>query len=159
MALSVVSRFSSWWEAKFNCFVWFCFGFFVPLENISLICRRHHCRWRAPNFDLCSALMAIEQWGFVSVPHLRHGASVYNGHLCDIHTYCLALSSGATTTCFYELGLSRLEFVYPTFRWRGERSSPLNQRRGFNLRNSRKHISPSMLWLIIFNMKWLWLAL
>ena len=36
------------------------------------------------NFDLCSALMhmAIEQWGFISVPHLLwHGASVYNGHL------------------------------------------------------------------------------
>ena len=32
--------------------------------------------------DLCSALMAIEQWGFFSVPHLLwHGASVYNGHL------------------------------------------------------------------------------
>ena len=27
-------------------------------------------------------LMAIEQWGFLSVPHLlRHGASFYNGHL------------------------------------------------------------------------------
>ena len=31
---------------------------------------------------LCSALMAIEQWGFFSVPHLMgDGASVYNGHL------------------------------------------------------------------------------
>ena len=40
------------------------------------------CRWRASNFDLCSALMAIVQWGFFSVPHLLwHGASVYNGHL------------------------------------------------------------------------------
>ena len=30
-------------------------------------------------FYLCSALMAIEQWGFFSVPHLLwHGASVYN---------------------------------------------------------------------------------
>ena len=37
---------------------------------------------RAANFDLCSALMAIEQWGFFSMPHLLwHGASVYNGHL------------------------------------------------------------------------------
>ena len=33
-------------------------------------------------FWLCSALMAIEQWGFFSVPHLLwHGASVYNGLL------------------------------------------------------------------------------
>ena len=58
-----------------------CLGFFVPLENFSLIWRRHHYRWKAANFDLCSALMAIEQWGFFSVPHLLwHGASVYNGH-------------------------------------------------------------------------------
>ena len=33
-------------------------------------------------FYLCSAHMAIEQWGSFSVPHiLWHGASVYNGHL------------------------------------------------------------------------------
>ena len=42
--------------------------------------RRHH--WRVANFDLCSALMAIEQWVFFGVPHLLwHGASVYNGYL------------------------------------------------------------------------------
>ena len=29
----------------------------------SLIWRRHQYRWRATNFDLYSALMAIEQWG------------------------------------------------------------------------------------------------
>ena len=58
------------------------FGFFVPLENLLLIWRRHHNRWRAANFDLCSALMGIEQWGFFSVPHLMwHGTSVSNGHL------------------------------------------------------------------------------
>ena len=57
--------------------------FFVPLENFSLIWKRHNCRWRAANLDLCSALMAIiEQWGFFSVPHLLwHGASIYDGHL------------------------------------------------------------------------------
>ena len=56
--------------------------FIVPLENFSLIWRRHHYRWRAANFALCSALMAIEQRGFSSVPHLLwHGASLYNGHL------------------------------------------------------------------------------
>ena len=57
-----------------------CFGYFVPLENCSVIWRRH--QWRTANFDRCSALMAIEHWGFFSVPHLLwHGASVYNGHL------------------------------------------------------------------------------
>ena len=33
-------------------------------------------------FDLCSAIMAIKQWGFFNVSHLLwHGASVNNGHL------------------------------------------------------------------------------
>ena len=41
-----------------------------------------HYLWRVANFDLCSALMAIEQWRFFSVPHLLwHGVSVYNGYL------------------------------------------------------------------------------
>ena len=57
------------------------FGLFVPLENLLLIWRSHHYRWSATNFDLCSALMPIEQWGFFSMPHLLwHGASIYNGH-------------------------------------------------------------------------------
>ena len=43
--------------------------FFVQLENFSLVWRRQLCRWRVANFDSCSALMAIEQWGFFNVPH------------------------------------------------------------------------------------------
>ena len=59
-----------------------CLVFFVPLENFSLIWSRHHCRWRAANFDPCSELMAIELWGFFSVSYLLwHGESVYNGQL------------------------------------------------------------------------------
>ena len=38
-------------------------------ENYSLICRPQHCRWRAANFDFCSALMAIEHWGFCDTGH------------------------------------------------------------------------------------------
>ena len=57
-----------------------CLGFIVPLENVSLIWRRHHYRWIVANFDLCSALMAIDLWEFFSVPHLLF-ISVYNGHL------------------------------------------------------------------------------
>ena len=48
------------------------------------IWRRYLCRWKAANFDLCSALIwpLIEQWWFFSVPHrLQHGVSAYNGHL------------------------------------------------------------------------------
>ena len=44
--------------------------------------RRHHYRWGPSNFDLNSALKAIYQWGFFSVPHLLwYGSSFYNGHL------------------------------------------------------------------------------
>ena len=39
---------------------------FVPLENFSLIWRRHHYRWRE---TLYSSLMAIEQWGFFKMCH------------------------------------------------------------------------------------------
>ena len=80
-------------------------GLIVPLDNFLLIRTHHHYRWRAPNFDLCSALMAIEQWGFFSGPHLlRHGPTVYNGHLRGPVTLTpiagrLAVSSGAVTTC------------------------------------------------------------
>ena len=66
-------------------FVEITLGLFVgvyPLKNFSLIWRCHHCRWRAANFALCSVLMAIEQWGSFNVTLLlRHGPTVYNGHL------------------------------------------------------------------------------
>ena len=48
----------------------------------------------------------------------------------DTHTYCRAFSSGAVTTCFYDLVLSRLNFEHPTFRLQGERSNPLRHPRG-----------------------------
>ena len=55
------------------------FGFYHPAWEF--IWRRHQCRWRAANFDLCSALMANEQWEFFGIPHLPCGAFVYNDHL------------------------------------------------------------------------------
>ena len=55
-------------------------GCYVPLENVSLIWRRHHNRWMAA--DLCSTLMATEQWRLFSVqPLLWLRTSVYNGHV------------------------------------------------------------------------------
>ena len=47
-----------------------------------------------------------------------------------LHTYYRALSSGAVTTCFYDLGMSRLGFEHPTFRLRGQCSNPLRHRVG-----------------------------
>ena len=74
---------------------------------------------------------------FFSVPHLLwHGASAYNGHLRGpvTLTYCRALSSGAITTWFCDLGLSRLGFEHSTFRLRGLCSNLLRYRGGLHLR-------------------------
>ena len=43
----------------------------------------------------------------------------------DTHTYSRAFSSGAVTTCFSDLGLSRLGFEHPIFCLRGQRSNLL----------------------------------
>ena len=52
--------------------------FYGPLENIWLISRRHHCRWRAVNLGLYLALRVFEHGGIFLVPHLLwHEASVF----------------------------------------------------------------------------------
>ena len=82
----------------FVCFV--CLGFIVPLENFSVIWRRSQYRWRAANFDLCSALIAIEQWGFFRAPRLLwHGVPFYNGHLRGLVTQLLA--NVKRWSCYY----------------------------------------------------------
>ena len=73
------------WQATLFCL--FVYGFTSQIKKLSLIWRRHHCRWRTKYFDLYSALMAIRQWGFFNVSHvLWHGKSVYNGHLQGLAT-------------------------------------------------------------------------
>ena len=74
------------WCFYYELLIWYFFYFFFGGggAEVSSHSRMFHynCRWMAANLDLCSALMAIEQWGFFSVPHLVwHGASVYNDHL------------------------------------------------------------------------------
>ena len=54
----------------------------------------------------------------------------------DTHTYCRVFGSGAVTTFFYYLGLSRLEFEYPTFRLWDEHSNPLRHHCGFFFSNN-----------------------
>ena len=66
-------------------------------------------------------------WQF-SVPHLLwHRTSIYNGHLGGhmTHTQCQAFRKGTLTTCFNDIGLSRLGFEHPTFCMRGRCSDPL----------------------------------
>ena len=49
-------------------------GIYPSTREFSPISRRHHCRWRATNFDLFSALIVIEQWEFFNLPRLLwHG--------------------------------------------------------------------------------------
>ena len=52
----------------------------------------------------------------------------YSPITCNTHTYCKAFDKGPVTTCFYDLGLSRLGFEHPIFRMRGQRSNPLRHR-------------------------------
>ena len=120
-----------WQNSNHSVVYWFvcsfvCMGFIVPLQNFSLIWRRHYYRWRAENFDLWSALMAIEQWEYFSVPHLLwHEASIYNGLPRGPETLIPTaerLSSGVVTNCLNDLGLLRLGFEHRTFRLRDQRS-------------------------------------
>ena len=108
-----------------------CLGFFFPLENFSLIWGRHHCRWRAANFELCLALMTVSV-RFLSVQHLLwQGASVYNGPLWGPMTLTLIaerLAVELSLPVLFDLGLSRLGFEHPTFPLLGDRSSPLRGR-------------------------------
>ena len=111
------------WFQRFICLfvcLFVCL-FIVSLEHFSLIWRPHHYRWGAANFDLCSALMAIEQWRFLSVPQLLwHGASFYKGHLrgpLTITPISRAFSSEAVTKGRWmrhsRKTLMTLEFSFP----------------------------------------------
>ena len=107
----------------------------VPLGNFSLIWRRHHCRWRAANFDLCSALMAIEQWRFFNVPHpLRHGLTLYNGHL----------RGPVTLTPVAERRLA-VELSLPVFTTYGQDRSPIFY----------QHVMFQLIWLSSLHNIWL----
>ena len=85
--------------------------------------------------DLCSVLMAIEQWGFCRV---SQKVTVTRGirlswpplRTRDTHTYCRAFCSGAVITRFNDFGVSRLEFEHPIFCMLGERSDQLRHRHG-----------------------------
>ena len=84
-----------------------CLGFCVSLKNFSLIWRCQHCRWRAVNFNLCSAIMAIEQWRFFSEGEACH-TYCETGHsfviatprTLDSQTYCRTFSSLIVYTNF-----------------------------------------------------------
>ena len=125
--ICLISSFNLAWICLFVCM-----EFNVPLENFSVIWWRHHYRLRTANFKLCSTLIAIEQWGFFSVPHLTVTRSVTlywpSTRNRDTNTYCRAFSSSAVTSCFYDIILSRPGCEHTTFCLRGQRSNPLRHR-------------------------------
>ena len=73
-----------------------------------------------------SALMAIEQWGFLSVSQLLcHGASIYNGHVRGpVTPIAERLAVELSLPVFKNIGLSQMGFEHPTFRLRDHRSNP-----------------------------------
>ena len=78
-----------------------CFEFIVQLENVSLIWRRHLCWWGTANFKLCSALMAIEQWGILTCHIYCDTGLLFIMVISEgpgYSTCCPAFGSGAITT-------------------------------------------------------------
>ena len=60
-----------------------------PTQNFSLIWSRHHYQWRAANFDLHSALMAIEQCGFCTCNSTHEHMTTFKE---PWHSYLIKLS-------------------------------------------------------------------
>ena len=57
-------------------------------------------------FDLNSALMTIEQLGFFNVPHLlRHGSTVYSGHLRGPVTESMAVELSLHNCKMYNVSM------------------------------------------------------
>ena len=111
------------------------FGFFVLLENFSLISKHHHYWWKAAFFFyLCMALLVIEQWGFLSVLHrVWHNQTVFIGHLwAPVTLIPVTKRSLAVTTCFNDLGLSRMGFEHPTSACEAKHSKQLRHRSDLN---------------------------
>ena len=124
-------------------------GGFAPLENFSLIWRRHHCRWRAANLTYARHSLFLSSEGFLTCHHYCDmGNPEWSSPMTlDTYTYYRSFSSVAVTTCFYDLGLSRLGFEQPNCCMQGERSNRLchpsgPKKKKYSLRNELKSRSP-----------------
>ena len=77
----------------------------------------------------CKLTYTRHSWPLDSEGSLACHTYCDTGHpfiiLRDTHTCCRAFSSGAVTTCFYDLVLTRLGFERTSFRVRGQRSNLL----------------------------------
>ena len=99
-----------YWRWIYHRYIFCLFGvyhltreFFTNMETTPLPVK-------AVNFDLCSTLISIEQWGFLNVPHLLwNRPTLHNGHPRGPMTLTLVAErlAGAVTICVYDLGLSQ----------------------------------------------------
>ena len=106
------------------------------------------CRWRVANFDLCSALMIIEQWGFLNMPHqLRHGPTLYNHLWSSLRTRDAHLLPSICHYLFLRLRRVATGDRTPISRMRGERSTSTPLRRKIVL----VHWRIRLIYLIVFN--------
>ena len=71
--------------------------FFCPTREFSLIWRRHHNRWRAAKFDLCSALWPLSSEGSLACHTYCDTWHPFMMVISDTHTYCRAFGSRAVT--------------------------------------------------------------
>ena len=118
----------------FTCsyFLYVCLFYCVPLENfhsfgdVTIAAEGLQFFTNARHVQL-----AIEQWGFLSVPHLLWQGHPFNIVISEdpwhsnLKTLCRALRSGAVPTYFNNLGLSQLGFEHRTCHLRGNRSNRL----------------------------------
>ena len=117
--------------ALIRLFLFVCLEFFVTLENVSLIWRRHHYRWRAANFDLCSV------WPLSSKGSLACDTFCDTGHsfimvILEDPWHSHLLPSVWKWSCHYmfsDLGLLRLGFEHQKFRLRGDLNMYLKKKK------------------------------
>ena len=88
-----------------------------PTQEFFFIWKHHHYRWRAANFDLYSALVTFEQWGFFGAHTILHmmsqGASFHNDLRGPVTVMPVAEHFGVGLSLnirFHALGLSWLGF-------------------------------------------------
>ena len=142
-------------------------GFYGPVENFSLVLRCQHYQWSASNFDLYLAFdIAVEQWGFLSMPHRCDTGHLFIMVISGPVTFiplakCLAMELSLPVIT----SLSRLGFEHPTFcvclecwGW----CNPKKQYTSalfcvyFNSELTVKNVIYMRTWKQVFNIKLLW---
>ena len=98
-------------------------GFSSHSRIFHSLLKTHYYRWRATNFELCSALMAIEQWGFFNVPHQRCFDDLGLSRLgieprspaCEANALPLSHRGGLDVVCYVTVDVTRLIDVLTTW--------------------------------------------